>query len=307
MASTPGSYPLTSEDLRALDATSSSFTSEQLRSGYGLGSSFTSDDLLGLTDYVPMGTPSLNITSSTKKGASLSGNYTLWSDTFTCSQPSGGQAPYTYYWEHVSGGSVFGYTNRNSASCQFGRTTIGTDYSGVYRCKVTDGTGASVYSANITIRLVHYDVHEAYIQDVSHSAMTSATAGIYIRRDGTVDKRTGSSYTYLGDWVSPKTSTVGDDFEIYINNDGAVAGDNSNVDSVSPALSTWGTINTDRYAYETQTTVNSTEAAGVRFRIRLRSAVGTNEQTYPIDKSVLLSAFVTAPPPPPWPPTQYIP
>lgn len=297
MGTTPGSYPLTSDDLAGLDGISYPFTSDQLAARSDVPASFGSDDLLGLTDYIPMSTPSVSVTSVTKKGASLSGNYELQQEV-SCSQPTGGTGNYTYTWEKVSGTTL---TVSNGKTGTFFRTALGTDVTGTYRCRVSDGV-SSVVSNNVSIRFIHYDVHEAYITNVTDSRTSgTARAGIYIRRDGTVDRRTGDTYTEQGDWVVPKHSTVGDDFEVYFNNQDSVSGDNSNVDAASPGLLAWGQISVDRYVREDLGSVGS-EKAGVRIRIRLRGGVGENQQTYPIDKEILLSAIRSSPPPPPLPP-----
>lgn len=57
--------------------------------------------------------------------------------------PSGGFAPYTYAWTHVSG-DTFTVTNPSSASTYFAHTftSYGTR-SGVYRCTVTDSLGST--------------------------------------------------------------------------------------------------------------------------------------------------------------------
>lgn len=255
-----------------------------------------SADYYGATDYTSMSAPSLSSTSHTMKGASLSGSFTLWSPTITCPQPSGGIGPYSYAWEKVSG-QTLGLTAASSASTQLALTTIGADLTGVYRCKVTDSQGRVVYSNSVSCRFIHYDVHEAYIQSASNSVASGSTgyAAVRLRRDGKAENREGAGYAVRGDWVYPNHATVGDDFEVYINNDDTgISGANSDVDSVSPGLNTWGTINTTRYAQELNSISGTTEKCGVRLRVRLRSGVGINMQTYPIDKIVGLTVSVTS-------------
>lgn len=301
MGSTTSSYPLTSEDCDDLSGLSTNWTSEQLKARSDVpDTSFTSADLLGLTDYVPMTTPALSTTSLTVKGATgVNSSYTLWSGTVTCSTPSNGSGTKTFTWEKVSG-TTLGLSSGSSASTTFGLTTVGADLSGVYRCKVTDGTGASVYSNNVTIRFVHYLLVSSGFTDCSNFLAfgETAVAGYYVYRDGTAKRRLGATLSDVNSWVTPRTPTVGDDFEIYISNV-AYTGDNSDLDIASPSINTWGQINTTRYTYEANATASTTEKAGANFKVRLRSGVGTNLETYPINKSFGLTAQVGASSPPP--------
>lgn len=71
--------------------------------------------------------------------------------------PSGGVAPYTYTWVHVSG-TPANVTEVTSNTFRFTRyeegTALGRVYTGVYNAKVTDSRGAIAYR-NITVSTTH--------------------------------------------------------------------------------------------------------------------------------------------------------
>jgi hypothetical protein len=69
----------------------------------------------------------------------------------------GGQSPYTFTWELVSGTAA---SHGSSGSTTFTRTAnviVGQTVTvvGVYRCKVTDATGAVIYGPNCTVTTFH--------------------------------------------------------------------------------------------------------------------------------------------------------
>lgn len=72
---------------------------------------------------------------------------------------SGGQAPFTYAWQYVSGTAAT-VNSPSSTSTNFTRTATGTlignTVSGVYRLKVTDATSAVAYGPNCTVTTTHY-------------------------------------------------------------------------------------------------------------------------------------------------------
>lgn len=59
---------------------------------------------------------------------------------------AGGVAPYSYAWEYVSG-SIMTIQTPHAASTFIGNSG---DASGDFRCKVTDASGVSVYTNNVT-------------------------------------------------------------------------------------------------------------------------------------------------------------
>jgi hypothetical protein len=72
---------------------------------------------------------------------------------------SGGQAPYTYLWEYVSGDTATATTG-TSASTTFSRTVTQTSpflvtRTGLYRCRVTDALSTIAYTGNVTVNTTH--------------------------------------------------------------------------------------------------------------------------------------------------------
>lgn len=82
---------------------------------------------------------------------------------------------------------------------------------------------------------------------------TSATAGFEFRRDGTLYSyvNPGAGYTLLGDWVTPKHSTVGDGYWIRVT---ATAG----AFTTSPGAG-WLQLSTARYWDEQATVIGPQE------------------------------------------------
>lgn len=71
----------------------------------------------------------------------------------------GGQTPYSYLWELVSGASATP-NNSTSGSTTFSRSvSVSTGQSetrtGVYRCRVTDSNGLVIYGPNCTVYTTH--------------------------------------------------------------------------------------------------------------------------------------------------------
>lgn len=65
---------------------------------------------------------------------------------------SGGQSPYSYAWQYVSGDTVITTGAPTSSSTTWTRSmTTYSTYSAVWRCKVTDNLGAVVYGGNVTV------------------------------------------------------------------------------------------------------------------------------------------------------------
>jgi hypothetical protein len=72
---------------------------------------------------------------------------------------SGGQAPYTYLWQYVSGTAATAL-NPTSADTRFSRTVtqnapFSTTLTGVYRCRVTDALSTVVFTGNVTVETTH--------------------------------------------------------------------------------------------------------------------------------------------------------
>ncbi|MEW5251589.1 hypothetical protein [Microbulbifer discodermiae] len=155
--------------------------------------------------YTPMSNASLSRSSSSKEAIST-GNTTLTSDSVTTSV-SGGEAPYTYTWQKVSG-TTLTVNSQGSAATTFARSAGGVNTTSVYRCKITDGSGASIYTGNITVNFTHYRLNAAAIVDHENidvaPSYVHAYVGIY--RNGSA--RGGANY------VEPVSSTVGDGFEV---------------------------------------------------------------------------------------------
>lgn len=87
------------------------------------------------------------------------GNVTATTTQATIGTVEGGTAPYTFAWEFVSGDSASVNTS-SSSTTTFSRTvavTVGSSItrSGIYRCKVTDANGISVYGPNCTVFTTH--------------------------------------------------------------------------------------------------------------------------------------------------------
>lgn len=155
--------------------------------------------------YTPMRNAMLSRASSSKN-ATGTGNTTLTSDSVTASV-SDGQAPYTYTWQKVSG-TTLGIDNQGGATTTFVRTVGGVKTTSVYRCRITDATGATIDTSHYTITFIHYRLNPAAI--VKHEAFgvspqyVHAYVGVY--RNGAA--RGGTNF------VEPASSTVGDGFEV---------------------------------------------------------------------------------------------
>lgn len=84
------------------------------------------------------------------------GNVTATTEAATISV-LGGQSPYTYVWELISGTAA---SHSNAGTTTFTRTTsvvVGqtVTLTGVYRCKVTDANGAIAYGPMCTVTTSH--------------------------------------------------------------------------------------------------------------------------------------------------------
>lgn len=66
---------------------------------------------------------------------------------FTTATPSNGLAPFTYFWQYVSGTLGIIATNADAASTAFS----GPPGVALFRCLVTDASGATGYSNNVTV------------------------------------------------------------------------------------------------------------------------------------------------------------
>ncbi|MEW5251051.1 SprB repeat-containing protein [Microbulbifer discodermiae] len=278
MGSTPGSYPLTSEQLAGLDGINNTFTSENLAArGDVPGPPFSSDDLLGLTDYVPMSGASLSKTSVTNENIALVGtSRTLSSGTITASV-SGGTGNYTYTWQKVSGTTLSQSGSGSSVSLTH-TSSGGVSVTAVYRCRITDGVG-TITTNNIAINFTHYRLNTGAITNevAIDYAPATVTATVFVNRNGTAS---GTGY-----WIAPASSTVGDLFDVYFN---ITLG---TVSSGSPTTTPL-TINTQRWQSVTASQSRPdkpglSKVADVRVRIRKKSGGG-----YLFDKTVRISAIV---------------
>ena len=98
-------------------------------------------------------------TSATGGGSRLGqGSVTATTPVVSGGTITGGQAPFSYYWDYVSGDTV-GITARTSLTTAFSQTEfVSTGQSisrtGNYRCRVTDATGAVVYGPVCEVFLV---------------------------------------------------------------------------------------------------------------------------------------------------------
>lgn len=98
------------------------------------------------------GTTSVN-GSGTRFGA---GSSTVTTDSASVGTIVGGTAPFTYLWQYVSGDVNFSANSGTSGSTTFSATlSVGigdtTTATAVWRCKVTDNTGAIAYGPNCTV------------------------------------------------------------------------------------------------------------------------------------------------------------
>lgn len=272
MGSTPSAYPLTSEQLKAMDANGADpLTSEELRTGYGLAATYTSANLLGLTDYTPMSTPSLSATTINHDQTGT--GTTTCSGVVSCSVPTGGNASKTYTWEKVSGQTL---TVSGTTQATFSQTAGGVATTSVYRCKVTDGTG-TVYSNNVTINFTHYQLNAAAIvgdTDIVF-APDQATATVAVYRAGNAS---GGA-----NWVTPVSSTVGDLFQVRFD---YVSGSTLYTGS---AMATDHTINTGRsvsISAQQSQAYKPTITRTVTVQVRIKRIGGS----YLINKNVILTA-----------------
>lgn len=71
----------------------------------------------------------------------------------TVASAVGGNDPLSFQWEYVSG-TALTIDSPTSNSTTFSKVlTSGQTVVGVYRCKITDSTGAIIYTNNVTITL----------------------------------------------------------------------------------------------------------------------------------------------------------
>lgn len=235
-----------------------------------------SADYYGTTDYVPMSGASLTTTSITLKSAST-GAVTLVTD-LVGANVSGGTQNYTYTWELVSGQALT-VSGQGFESVTFNRSATGVITSSVYRCKITDGVG-TIYTNNVTINLYHYHLRpETLVEGTTYTSYAPGGQGtarirLEFRRDGTWRAYDVYDIVVLasGDWVAPKSSTVGDDFDLLVNDDDTgISGANTNFDGYNIAKGTAAELNTTRGGEETNFLQGSIRVAGIRSRIRCQS------------------------------------
>lgn len=83
---------------------------------------------------------------------------TVITDTATTTA-SGGQTPYAYLWQYVSGDTATPL-DPASAATTFSRTETATSpfsitRTGLYRCRVTDADSTVVFTGNVTVETTH--------------------------------------------------------------------------------------------------------------------------------------------------------
>lgn len=230
-------------------------------------------DFYGATNYVAMSNASLTRSSSTKEATST-GNTTLTSDAVSATV-SGGQAPYSYSWERVSG-TALTVNSQGSSGTTFARTAGGVSTTSVYRCKITDGTGAVAYTGNITINFTHFKLNAAAIIDDTSVGFApdyvDATVAVY--RNGTA---TGGGY-----FVTPASSTVGDKFEVRFDSSSTYTLTGSSLATVYQVNTGRGVTITAHQSQAYKPTISKSAAV----RVRIRRIGGS----YLIDKTVTISA-----------------
>lgn len=225
------------------------------------------------TNYTPMSTPTLSVTTLNDEGIALD-NVVTCSGNVSCSTPSGGSGTKTYTWEKVSGTTV---NVSGGQAATLSRTTDGQNTQAVYRCKVTDGTGNFVYSNNVTINFTHWKLRAAAlpatISDYQNYPNT-AEATMTFSRNGNGP---------AGAWILPQYSSVGDLFDIRFDvASGTVSSGSTQITNL--------TINTDRYQTVNQSVASEvssaqSKSATVRVRIQRKTYGG-----YLFDKSCTLTA-----------------
>ena len=77
----------------------------------------------------------------------------------TVTTAGGGQPPYAYLWQYVSGDTATPL-NPASADTTFSRTVTQNAFfsvtlTGVYRCRVTDALSTVVFTGNVTVETTH--------------------------------------------------------------------------------------------------------------------------------------------------------
>mgnify|MGYP002654837852 CR=1 FL=1 len=77
----------------------------------------------------------------------------------TVTTAGGGQPPYAYLWQYVSGDTA-SITTPASADTTFSRTVTQNAFfsvtrTGVYRCRVTDALSTVVFTGNVTVETTH--------------------------------------------------------------------------------------------------------------------------------------------------------
>jgi hypothetical protein len=182
-------------------------------------------DPLGYIAYTPavtitlsyLGSPTMvvSLTPTSLSGGCVTDGYVAQcaagAGPVSASVVSGGAAPFTYLWEHVSGSS-FTLTAPNAASTSFSRTADPGTLVGVYRCKITDAAGQVAYTTNATITLTYtygapsHTFPIATLNCRSTRSGSNATARYVLELDGDI-MATQFTNTLVdrGDWISPKT------------------------------------------------------------------------------------------------------
>lgn len=119
-----------------------------------IGSLVINSVYVGGTKIWPTTVPlSASVSPTTVSGyISSAGTGNVQSSQNAIASGSGGTGTYTYLWQYVSG-DVFNITSSTSAGTKFSKSiAAGTSYTGIYRCKVSDGVSIA-YTPNVTVTL----------------------------------------------------------------------------------------------------------------------------------------------------------
>ncbi len=115
-------------------------------------------------------------------------------------QPSGGQAPYSYDWEFVSGSVALAPTADTAATTAFSASGTAPEVkTGSWRCKVTDNLGTVAYSAGVAITL-NFQVSTLTVGLSGGAVSGSGTGNGPFSTGGVTATPSGGSAPYSYDW-----------------------------------------------------------------------------------------------------------
>jgi hypothetical protein len=200
---------------------------------------------------------------------------------------SGGDSPYTYLWERVSGDSSITASTASSRTTSFSRTgcIAGTSYSATWHCIVTDDAGDVVYSDNVSITITRTSsgggggggggsgggtfngIADTVVNVVDYGAPQTAT--YTIKSDGTITTTAGGSAT----WNSSTTAGSGYEVKATVTSGSLTSG----------TTGSWLALSSNRSWSKTDSTAGGGDVSAI-FRLDIR-ATGTT--------TVLDSATIT--------------